>query len=88
MTNETLENKRKRLLFRSGHRGTKEMDLLLGGFAEKHLSDFNPDQLDEYDQLLEYSDPDLYNWMTGREPPPEEVKTMSIFPALEAYKFA
>jgi antitoxin CptB len=62
---------RKRLRFRSWHRGTKEMDVLLGGFADRHLAGFTPAQLDRYDALLQNSDPDLYGWITGRESVPK-----------------
>jgi antitoxin CptB len=64
---------RKQLLFRSWHRGTREMDLILGRFAEKHLAGMARGQLDGYARLLENSDPDLYNWLTGREPLPAGV---------------
>ena len=62
--------RRKRLLFRSWHRGTRELDLLLGGFAERYLSTFTTPQLEIYEQLLEFSDPDIYNWITESEPVP------------------
>jgi antitoxin CptB len=61
---------RKRLLFRSWHRGTREMDLILGRFAERHLAVMDRDRLDGYARLLENTDPDIYNWLTGREPRP------------------
>jgi antitoxin CptB len=48
------------------------MDLLMGTFADKNLPAFGAAQLDLYEQLLELSDPDLYNWMTGREAIPPE----------------
>lgn len=70
---ESLETRRKRLIFRSWHRGTREADLLLGSFADRHVPVFDPDQLDRYEGLLEMSDPDLYNWMTGREPAPADL---------------
>lgn len=70
---ESPEIRRKRLLFRSWHRGTREMDLLLGSFAERNLHEFSPDQLEQYERLLEYSDSDLYGWMTGRITPPAEL---------------
>lgn len=66
MTLETIETKRKRLLFRSDHRGTKEMDLFLGSFAKKHLSAFDETQLALYEELLNLPDLDIYNWITGR----------------------
>ena len=63
---------RRRLKFRSWHRGTREADLLLGTFADRHLDSFSADQLARYDRLLGNSDPDLYNWLTGREAVPAE----------------
>ncbi|WP_085125575.1 succinate dehydrogenase assembly factor 2 [Tistlia consotensis] len=69
---EPIEVRRKRLRFRSWHRGTKEMDLLVGQFADGHLAGFDSAQLDRFEALLLEPDPDLYNWMTGAaEPPPE-----------------
>jgi len=67
-----LDVRRRRLLFRCWHRGTKESDLLLGSFAQRYVSDFGAEQLDRFEALLERSDPDIYNWMTDREPPPVE----------------
>jgi len=64
--------RRKRLLFRSWHRGTREADLILGSFAEQHLAGFDEAQLDRYEALLEVSDPDLFDWITGRAAPPLE----------------
>ena len=64
---------RKRLLFRSWHRGTREMDLILGRFAERHLATMDRDRLDGYARLLENTDPDLYSWLTGRAPLPQGI---------------
>ena len=66
------ETRRKRLLFRSWHRGTREADLILGNFAETHLAGFDAVQLDTYEKLLETPDVDLFDWITGRCPPPPE----------------
>jgi antitoxin CptB len=87
MSNERIDNKRKRLIFRSWHRGTKEMDLLLGSFANRHVPEFSEDELVMYDELLHHSDPDLYNWITGRE----EVPANFVNPVIEkflAHKFS
>jgi antitoxin CptB len=62
--------RRKRLLFRSWHRGTRESDLILGRFAEAHLADFDDGQLDRYEVLLECNDADLFDWISGRSAPP------------------
>jgi antitoxin CptB len=64
--------RRKRLAFRSWHRGTRESDLILGRFADAHLAGFNDSQLDLYEALLECADADLFDWITGRAPPPPE----------------
>jgi antitoxin CptB len=65
-----LDPRRKRLLFRSQHRGMKETDLMLGGFAEHHLAGLDDAQLDRFERLLEAPDGDLFDWITGRLPPP------------------
>lgn len=67
---DDLELRRKRLLYRSWHRGAREMDLLLGRFAEAHLARLSADQLDRYARLLENSDPDIYDWVTGQKAVP------------------
>lgn len=74
MQDNMLENTRKKLIFRSWHRGTREIDLLLGRFADAHLPGFDAEELRQYEDLLVNSDPDLYNWMTGKESPPANVR--------------
>jgi len=64
--------RRKRLAFRSWHRGTRESDLILGRFADAHLACFDEGQLDRYEVLLENADADLFDWITGRAAPPPE----------------
>jgi antitoxin CptB len=66
---ETLENRRKRLRFRSWHRGTQEMDLLMGSFADAHLGSLGADQLDRYEALLDVPEPVVYDWLLGRTQP-------------------
>lgn len=72
MDKNALTNKKKQLIFRCGHRGTKEMDLLLGEFAKRHVPDFNEEQLLLFEDFVKNSDPDIYNWMTGRETIPDQ----------------
>lgn len=72
---ETTEQRRKRLRFRSWHRGTREMDLILGRFADAHLPFLTAEQLDRYAALLENSDPDIYDWLTDRAAPPTTADT-------------
>jgi antitoxin CptB len=69
------EIRRKRLLFRSWHRGTREADLILGSFAEARLPDFDAAQLDDYEALLACPDADLFDWIVARSAPPAEYDT-------------
>lgn len=69
---EADETRRRRLRFRSHHRGTLEADLLLGSFADLHVAGFTADQLDRYEALLEANDPDIMAWFFGRQPVPPE----------------
>lgn len=72
---EDIAIRRKRLIHRSLYTGMKETDLLLGGFARKHLESFSPEELDIYEQLLEAGDPNIYAWAVGREPVPEDYRS-------------
>ena len=87
MSLEELENKRKRMIFRSEHRGTKEMDLLMGSFAKKFVPAFDENEIAEYEELLMNNDPDLYNWITGQEATPANIDS-DLFKKLKAHKFA
>ena len=77
---ESIEVRRKRLRFRSWHRGTREMDLLLGSFADARLATFSEAQLARFEVLLELSDPDLFAWIVGREavPPAYDNDVMNL----------
>ena len=66
------EIRRKRLLFRSWHRGTRESDFILGRFADKHLAEFDEAQLDSFETLLDCTDADIFNWVSGRAALPPE----------------
>ena len=59
-----MENYLKKLLFKASHRGTKEMDIILGKFAETNLETLDSENLKIFEELLEIPDPDLYNWFT------------------------
>ena len=85
---EKIENQRKRLIFRSEHRGTKEMDLLLGSFAKKYVPDFSEQELNEYEEFLTHNDPDLYNWITEVEEAPAEVQNYDMFVKIKGYRYA
>lgn len=84
MTLEDIDIRRKRLIYRSWHRGTREMDLILGRFADKHVGTFSDAELDQYESVLTCSDPDLYNWITGREAAPAS-HAGPVFTRLKAF---
>jgi antitoxin CptB len=67
-----LELRRKRLLYRSIYRGNKENDILLGQFARAHIAEFTAAELDQYERLLETSDNDIFEWVTGKVAVPPE----------------
>jgi len=67
---DPLQVGRKRLRYRSWHRGTREADLLLGRFADAHLAGMDEAQLARFAALLDVPDPDLVDWLTGRLPRP------------------
>src|SRR5216684_1216689 len=67
--------RRKRLLFRSWHRGTREADLILGSFAEANLASFDETGLNNFETLLDVPDADLFDWIAGRAAPPPEYDT-------------
>jgi antitoxin CptB len=67
-----LDVRRRRLLFRATHRGTQENDLMLGGFVRAHMATLDDSDLTALEALLELPDPDLADWLTGRQPIPSE----------------
>lgn len=69
---ESDEVRRKRALYRSWHRGTRELDEILGPFAERHVGSMTGAQLDQLETLLERPDPELFSWFVERDPVPPE----------------
>jgi len=63
-----LDDRRKRLLFRCWHRGTREMDLILGRFADAEIATLGDDELTRLEHLIDVPDPDLYAALTGDKP--------------------
>ena len=63
-----LDERRKRLLFRCWHRGTREMDLILGRFADAAIAELSDNELAQLERLIEVPDPDLYAALTGDKP--------------------
>ena len=60
--NNELEIFKKKLIYRAGHRGTKEMDILLSSFVDKNINSFNEQLLDELDKFLNFEDEVIFNY--------------------------
>ena len=70
MNDEPRAHRLRRLAMRANRRGIKEMDIILGRFAETGLGALDAEMLDLYDALLSENDHDLYQWVTGQSAPP------------------
>jgi antitoxin CptB len=84
LSSEGLDTRRRRTHFRCWHRGMREMDLILGRFADAHIADLTDDELDILEALMEEQDRDLLIWLTGEAPTPDDVKT-EFFQKLAAF---
>jgi antitoxin CptB len=84
-SSDGLDDRRKRLLFRCWHRGTREMDLLLGRFADAEIATLTDDEVSELERLLEIPDPDLYAAVIGDKPLPSEFAT-ALFARIKAVR--
>ena len=71
MSDGTQRDRLARLTMRANRRGIKEMDIILGRYAEARLDRMDPAALDLFDALLSENDQDLYQWVTGQTSPPE-----------------
>ena len=81
---DELSPRRRRLIFRASHRGTKETDLLIGGFVSRRIESFSEEELDEVEALLEVPDVYLTDWLSGRRPVPEDLRTPMMMRLMEA----
>jgi antitoxin CptB len=84
-SSEGLDVRRKRLLFRCWHRGTREMDLILGRFADAGIAGFSDNELSELERLIELPDPDLYAALIGDKPIAAEYAG-PLFDRLKAFR--
>jgi antitoxin CptB len=70
MLTDEHQARRKKLLWRATHRGIKEMDIIMGGYASARLPKMSADKLDEFEHVLDIPDQELLAWLTGQEPVP------------------
>ncbi len=62
-----IDELKKKIIYRSNYRGTKEMDKLLGAFVKKYINDLSNDDLVKLEKLLDIDDSNLYNFLNGLE---------------------
>ncbi len=70
-----LDTRRRKLLFRAWRRGVREMDLIVGRFADAHIDTLDEPALDDFERLIEVPDADLYAWIVGAANPPRNYDT-------------
>lgn len=86
-SSDGLDVRRKRMLFRCWHRGLKEMDLLLGGYAQAKIDGLSEGELDRLEHLMDAGDNDLLAWFTGKDPVPAQYDT-DMFKAVSDFHVA
>ena len=80
-----MDNLIKKLLYRSNHRGTKEMDLLIGGFAKENLSALNAEELKEFELILNFTDKKLNTWLIDNKAD-TDLEKLSISKKIKKFK--
>ncbi|CAG8657456.1 93_t:CDS:1 [Acaulospora morrowiae] len=83
--NETINQKRSRLIYQSRKRGILETDLILSTFAQKYLHEFSEQELQEYDELLDSPDWDIYYFVIGKKPVPQRWSNSDVFRKLHQH---
>jgi antitoxin CptB len=71
-TSDGLDLRRRKLLFRCWHRGMREMDLIMGRFADSALAELSDEDLGHLERLIELPDRDLLAWITGKANVPKD----------------
>ena len=75
-SSDGLDPRAKKALLRSWRRGIREMDLILGRFADAEIGTLNEEEIEQFERLLEVPDVDLFSFMTGERTAPETVDTV------------
>jgi antitoxin CptB len=71
-SDDKLEIRKRRLMYRSTYTGTKETDIILSRFAESHIASFDDRQVELFEHMLTAGDPEIMAWVVRRKPVPSE----------------
>jgi antitoxin CptB len=85
LSSDGLDARRKRLLFRCWHRGTKELDLIVGGFADVHLPTLTEAELDQFEKILDVPEPELYAALVGDGAVPQGISG-DVFEMIRSFR--
>jgi len=80
---ETIETRRKRLLWRATHRGIREMDILVGGYAAAHIHAMGLADLDQLEAIIALPDQEMLAWATRQEKVPPQHQSAMLAAILE-----
>ena len=83
-TSADLDPRRRRTLYRAWHRGIREMDLIMGRFADAEIGALAEDELADFEALIEVPDRDLFRWLTGEAETPRNYDT-DLYRRLKAF---
>ncbi|TWG59405.1 MULTISPECIES: succinate dehydrogenase assembly factor 2 [unclassified Aminobacter] len=84
-TSADLDTRRRRILYRSWHRGMREVDLILGSFADGEIDKLTEEELNIYERLMSEDDGDILKWVLGEKPVPAEHDT-PVFAKILSYR--
>ena len=87
LSSHGLDPRRRRALFRAWHRGMREVDLLLGTFADAHIAGLDDHDLADFEALMETPDDELYTWIVGQAPVAENRRSR-VFDSILAFHAA
>jgi len=82
---DELDNRRKKLIYRAGVLGWLELDVLVGNFAARHVPTMTEAQCDSFNHILTKESPDLFKYLSGQKPLPEELQDNEVMRMMVEY---
>lgn len=83
MSQPQLDERRRKLKFRAWRRGFREMDLLMGSFADAHIAGMSDEDLSEFERLLSTPDWEVYAWLVGQKTVPGNYESPLLIRMME-----